>query len=143
MPAWVGEYNLDYFNHAERFTHLNCGQDHSTGWGYSQGSWAVYDDQGEGKLRSRMQPSLCPPLCIGCILFPFTLYMHCGHWPGSCWVGSLPSQTAALNLWRRAATPQHWVQSIWSVFCFVLFYSALMVLTMESKAWQFRLVLPG
>lgn len=26
MPAWVGEYNRDYFNHAERLTHLNCGR---------------------------------------------------------------------------------------------------------------------
>lgn len=34
-------------------------------------------------------------------------------------VAALPSPTAALNLWERAATQLFGVQDIWSVFCSV------------------------
>lgn len=66
-----------------------------------------------------MQPSL----------FSFVHGMHASHFlshsarvmvigQSSPTVAALPSLTAALNLWGRAAT-QHHVQNIWSVFCSV------------------------
>lgn len=119
MPSWVGECNnLGYLNHAERLTHLNCGQEHSTDRASIPTGILYYIHDDYRELSSRMQPSFP--------LFSFVHWMHilsfhilqlCGYRPSSCYLGSLLSRTAALNLRRRAATPQHCVQDFWPVFC--------------------------